>query len=102
MNRSEIQTAQTQSTSAYWGYRELNADEVMSVAGGYDGTGDGFDGGTGYGGNDTPGATTSAPDDTQVAGFWSGLCRGIQGYMNDWGIGTQSPSDYGYPGGLRG
>lgn len=32
-------------TSAYWGYRELSADEVIAVAGGGDFSGDGFDGG---------------------------------------------------------
>ena len=63
-----------QSTSAYWGYRELNADEVMSVAGGYDGD-NGPSGGEAGGasqGNgadsNNPGGSAGAYSDTQVAG----------------------------------
>lgn len=60
MKSSEIETTQMQSTSAYWGYRELNADEVMSVAGGYDGD-NGPSGGSAGGASQGNGADSNNP-----------------------------------------
>ena len=82
MKSSEIETTQMQSTSAYWGYRELNADEVMSVAGGYDGDNGpsgGFGGASQGNGPDSnnPGGSAGAYSDTQVAGFWRDVATGI-------------------------
>ena len=74
MKSSEIETTQMQSTSAYWGYRELNADEVMSVAGGYagdNGPSGGEAGGASQGNgadSNNPGGSAGAYSDTQVAG----------------------------------
>ena len=72
MKSSEIETTQMQSTSAYWGYRELNADEVMSVAGGYDGDNGpsgGFGGASQGNGPDSnnPGGSAGSPESMAAA-----------------------------------
>lgn len=93
MKSSEIETTQMQSTSAYWGYRELGSDEVMSVAGGYDGTGDGFGGGTGYGGNDSPGTTGQSQQDAEnmVNMIDKAFVDPLSAILGMWGLVTKGP-----------
>jgi hypothetical protein len=43
------QHEEVKTTTNYWGYRELSANEIQEVGGGGDFSGDGFGGNTGYG-----------------------------------------------------
>jgi hypothetical protein len=43
------QHKEVKTTTNYWGYRELSANEIAEVGGGGDFIGDGFGGNTGYG-----------------------------------------------------
>lgn len=45
----ELQHEEVKTTTSYWGYRELAANEIQEVSGGGDFSGDGFGGHTGYG-----------------------------------------------------
>lgn len=42
---------EVKTTTQYWGYRELSANELLDVGGGGDFSGDGFGDGAGYGAN---------------------------------------------------
>jgi hypothetical protein len=103
-NVMELQTnEEIISTTHYWGYRELTAAELICVSGGSDGDGDGTGGDTA--GSNYDGANYDSGSGELHAGFWTGVMRGVQGWLNDNGLGTPSnppPEGYGYPGGLRG
>ena len=59
-------TSEAKVTSAYWGYRELTADEICAVAGGD--IGDYADGGDrGYGGGDSSASSGSASCESPAA-----------------------------------
>ena len=71
-------TSEAKVTSAYWGYRELTADEVSAVAGGDDGDGGSADSGDwgdsgGYAGNtagtEVADATAAASQDVALGGW---------------------------------
>jgi hypothetical protein len=86
MSEQNTQPSQKQTTTHYWGYRELDASELKHVAGGDegggdnggdadgdgDGPGDGCDFGDGFGGGDGPSwpvSTTPNPGSF----FWDGF-----------------------------
>jgi hypothetical protein len=69
------QHEEVKTTTNYWGYRELSANEIAEVGGGGDFSGDGFSGGSdgfasgrGGGGGDDGGGS-SGYDEQQAAGL---------------------------------
>ena len=67
-------TGEAKVTSHYWGYRELSADEVYAVAGGYDGNG-----GPGSGSPDSNNAGGSAGSAESMA---AQACRDNNALIN--------------------
>jgi hypothetical protein len=72
--REEVKT-----TTNYWGYRELSANEVQEVGGGGDFSGDGFGGNTGYGTSSYTSYTASQSSNSSgMTGFASWLTRALR------------------------
>jgi hypothetical protein len=61
------QHEEVKTTTNYWGYRELSANEIEEVGGGGDFSGDGFGGNTGYGASSYTSYASSQPSNSETS-----------------------------------
>jgi hypothetical protein len=81
------QHEEVKTTTNYWGYRELSANEIEEVGGGGDFSGTGFGGNTGYGASSYTSYASSQGSNSNVitsaqALALTQLVRGIPGRMS--------------------
>lgn len=85
------QHEEVRTTTSYWGYRELSADEIYEVGGGGDFSGTGFGSNTGYGASSYTSSNSSSGNPV------TGALRSFTQWLNDLGLAPTSPvrSSYG-------